>query len=703
MTRAIGDTFREEALELLAELEQALLELEACPEDAEAVSRVFRALHTIKGAGAMAGFEAVSTLVHDIESVFELVRSGLIPVTRELIGLTLIARDRVRTLVENGERQLSGDQEVAELLAALRAFLPEDSRGSGEAGGPGERRAPAEGATTWRLRFRPPRDIFRRGLNPLTLLRELERLGECRAVAQIDAIPELSAIDPEACYLYWDIILTTAQGEDAIRDVFIFVEDEGELRIEVIDDGGSPAEAADGRKLGEILVERGDLTLEELQRALAERRLLGEVLVERGLVDGGKVDAALAEQQRLLEVRQQREAKEAASTIRVRSERLDSLVDLIGELVTVQARLSQTAVGRADAGLLAIAEEVERLTWALRDQVLGIRMLPIATTFSRFRRLVRDLAGELGKEVELVAEGGETELDKTVLERLGDPLVHLIRNGIDHGIETPHARQEAGKPKRGRIRLAASHCGANVRLEVSDDGAGLDPLKIRSRAEALGLLAPGAEMSERELFDLIFHSGLSTAGSITSVSGRGVGMDVVKRAIDELRGTIEVTSRPGAGTTFAIALPLTLAIIDGLMVRVGGDHFVLPLSSVEECIELTAAEAARTQGRNLVRVRGEIVPYIRLRERFRVGGERPAIEQVVIAESRGQRVGFAVDHVIGGHQTVIKSLGRLYREVAGLSGATILGDGTVALILDIPQLVAGEEQAERLAVDQAGI
>jgi len=691
MSRNVGDTFREEAQELLGELEIALIELEESPLDQDAVGRVFRALHTLKGSGAMAGFEAVAAVAHEFESVFERVRSGELEASRELVSRSLQAGDRLKAMIEAGPGP-AADAEAAQLLAGFGAYGPD--AGGVETAASAELFAstPSSDATTIRIRFRPQEGIFRRGINPVALLREVSQLGDCRVVAQVDAIPPLAELDPESCHLYWDIILTTDAGINAIRDVFIFVEDDCELKIEVLD---VPDEREEYRRLGEILVERGDIALPELQAALAARRRIGEELVIRGFVDGCKVDSALAEQEQVEKIRRERQTQEVADTIRVRSEKLDALVDLVGELVTVQARLSRAAGSRADAELAAIAEAVERLTWDLRDQVLNVRMLPIGTTFSKFRRLVRDLSETLGKDVELLAEGADTELDKTVIDRLYEPLVHLIRNGIDHGIEPPEVRRAAGKPARGRIRLTASHSGPNVVVRISDDGRGLDLEAIRRRAVESGLIAAAAELSEKELAALAFHPGLSTAAAVTSISGRGVGMDVVKRAIDALRGSIDVLSRPGKGTTFSVKLPLTLAIIDGLLVRLGDDHFVLPLSAVEECVELKRADAEFSRGRNLVRVRGEIVPFVRLREQFRIEGEAPQIEQVVIVEADRERVGFVVDHVVGEHQTVIKGLGRLYREVTGLSGATILGDGTVALILDIPQLVSSVERQEK--------
>jgi len=686
MSRSVGDTFREEAQELLGELEIALIELEESPFDQDAVGRVFRALHTLKGSGAMAGFEAVAAVAHEFESVFERVRAGELSASRELVSRSLQAGDRLKAMIAAGPGS-EADVVAAQLLAGFGEYRP-TGLVAAESGEPGHSSYTSTEIATYRIRFRPQEGIFRRGINPVALLRELALIGDCRVVAQIDAIPPLADLEPESCYLYWDVVLTTDAGVNAIRDVFIFVEDDCELNIEAIDVHEAP-EAH--RRLGEILVERGDLALVELHAALAERRRLGEVLVTRGIVDGCKVDSALAEQEQVEKVRRERQSQEAAATIRVRSEKLDALVDLVGELVTVQARLSQAAGNRADAELAAIAEAVERLTWDLRDQVLGVRMLPIGSTFSRFRRLVRDLGDELGKEIEFVTEGADTELDKTVIDRLYDPLVHLIRNGIDHGIEPPAVRLSAGKPARGRIALSASHSGPYVLIRLHDDGRGLDRRAIKAQAAAKGLIAANAELTDKEVLALAFLPGLSTATAVTSVSGRGVGMDVVKSAVEELRGTIEIDSAPGGGTTFTVKLPLTLAIIDGLLVQIGSDRFVLPLSAVEECVELTRSDEAKANGRNLVSLRGEIIPYIRLRETFGIDGAPPAIEQVVIASFEGERFGFVVDHVVGEHQTVIKALGRMYREVKGLSGATVLGDGNVALILDLPQLIKIEE------------
>ena len=449
------------------------------------------------------------------------------------------------------------------------------------------------------------------------------------------------------------------------------------------------------KRLGEILVERGDVQDEEVSKALSEQKRLGEILVEKGLTTPEKVESALTEQEHARKVREKSQAKdEGISSIRVPADKLDVLVNLVGELVTVQARLTQTASLLNDADLASVAEEVERLTAELRDNTLNIRMLPIGTTFGRFKRLIRDLSQELGKEIEMTTEGAETELDKTVIERLNDPLVHLIRNCIDHGIERPEEREALDKPRAGTIHLSAVHSGAYVVIRIKDDGKGLDREAILLKAVEKGLVSPNGELTDKEVFSSIFHPGFSTAKEVTNVSGRGVGMDVAKRAIDALRGSIDVSSEKGKGTAVTIRLPLTLAIVDGLLVRIADEHFVLPLSIVEECVELTKEDTEKSHGRNMAHIRGEIVPYIKLRDEFNISGDSPDIEQIVVTGVNGERMGFVVDNVIGEHQTVIKKLGRIYKDVDAVSGATILGNGTVALIVDALKLVRNAELRE---------
>jgi len=703
MEEAIA-TYREEAGELLAELETSLLDLEETPDDSDLINRVFRAMHTIKGSGAMFGFDEIAAFTHEVETVFDMVRNGKMTVTKRLLDLTLKSRDHILYLLNSpvGEDidRAAGD----EIIVGLRQLVPHDDlpqKGSDvipaiELPELSEDELAQE--CTWRIRFRPAPNILMCGTNPISLINELRSLGTAHVVAQFDEIPLLDELAGENCYIYWDIILTTSRGEDAIRDVFIFVEDDCDIRIELIDSSGLIDREQGYKKLGDILVERGDLSPVEMQKVLLLQKRFGEILVEQGIVTPEKVQSALVEQQHVKSVRKERSEapqQEAAASIRVPAERLDQLINLVGEMVTVQAHLSQVSLAGGDSTYIAISEEVERLTNELRDTALNIRMLPIGSTFSKFKRLVRDLSQELGKEIEMETFGAETELDKTVIEKLNDPLVHIIRNSIDHGIESPEARKAAGKSSVGTVYLGAEHSGDSVLITIRDDGAGLDRDAIRAKAIERGLLSANIDASDREIYAQIFAPGFSTAAKVTSVSGRGVGMDVVKRGIDGLRGSIGVDSVRGSGTTITLKIPLTLAIIDSLLVKIGKDHFVLPLAAVEECVELTREDIKNSHGRNLANVRGAIIPYISLREHFAIGDQCPEIEQIVIADIHGTKVGFVVDNVVGEHQTVIKSLGKMYRDVKGVSGATILGDGTVALILDMGMLLHMVEQLEQ--------
>ncbi len=706
MKDTLREVFKVEAGERLAELETCLLDLEKTPDDKNTVEQVFRALHTIKGSGAMVGWDEIARFTHELENLFELVRQNKVHISKDLIDLTLAAGDVIRCMLEEAEPEKVGQQ--AEEIVGKLSGLYSQSEPAGEQSTEPSPEADSDRVevpcsmpgeyTTYRIFFRPYPEVLGRGTNPILLLNELRGLGECMVVAKLDAIPTLEEIKAEDCYTSWDAILTTCEEINAIRDIFIFVEDECELKIEVVDTYSAMDEGLQPKKLGELLVERGDVAPEQVEEVLGRRKRIGEMLVDAGLVSPDKVEVAVAEQQHIRKILQKELTSTSASTIRVPAAKLDSLVDLVGELVTVQASLNQLAMSdKKVLELRSIAEHVSRLTAELRDNTMSLRMLPIGTIFNKFNRLVRDLSAELGKEVKITADGTETELDKTVIEHLNDPLVHLIRNSIDHGIEPPDVRKAAGKSSEGKLHLSAAHSGAHVLIRITDDGAGMDTKAIRAKAEAAGLIASDAELSEKEIFALIFASGLSTARKVTSVSGRGVGMDVVKRSIEALRGSIEVESERGVGTTITLKLPLTLAIIDGLLVRVGNASFVLPLTVVEECVELSAEDVARAHSRQVAFIRGKIVPYIRLRDRFSINGTVPPIEQVVVTETIGGKVGFVVDKVIGEHQTVIKNLGKIYRNVEGISGATILGDGTVALILDVSKLT---EAAERLEVDQ---
>ncbi len=647
-------SFREEAREILVDLESALLELNENPADQELVGRTFRGLHTIKGSGAMFGFEKLAAFTHNLETAFDQVRSGKLQINSELIDLTLAALDQIRAMLEESAGTPPADLEAcAGILAKVRrlagiaeseaskpkvAFSEHSSIASGEQ------------VSAWRVRFSPGPDLMLNGTNPLLLLRELRQLGGLSITASMASVPPIAELDPERCYVVWEMVLGTSAGHDAIRDVFIFVADSCELTIEP---DGEPG--------------RADV---ELEIATAP----------------DKTVRALEEPRTGMGGRRNYDKADTAASLRVPAAKLDQFVDLVGELVTVQARLSEVAARCDDPEVAAVSEEIERLTSSLRENSMNIRMLPIRATFEKFRRLVHDLARDLGKDVELTMEGADTELDKTVIDQLGDPLMHLIRNSMDHGIESAAARIARGKRPTATIHLSAQHSGASVLIGVSDDGAGINAEAVRSRAIEKDIVAADAKLSEAEIFALLFQPGFSTAKTVTDVSGRGVGMDVVRRRVDSLRGSIDVASRQGAGTQVTLRLPLTLAIIDGLLVSVGEAFFVLPLVNTLECIELTREDIKRANGKHVANVRGELIPYIRLRQHFNIRTEPPAIEQIMVVETEEGRYGFVVDQVLGNCQTVIKNLGRFYRHVQVVSGATILGNGTVALILDPERL-----------------
>ena len=687
------EVFREEAYEHLYDLENSLLELEENPHDTELLGRVFRSMHTIKGSGSMFGFDTLAAFTHEVETVLDFVRTGKVAINKNLINLCLAARDRIKSILDANDH----DDDLAstqKLVADLRKLAGSDNHHNDHPAAAANEAKLQAPDITYRIRFKPFSGIFLNGTNPIALLNELRELGKCTIVSQMTNVPPLKELEPECCYLYWDMVLTTNRGKDAILDVFIFVEDDCELKIDIIDDDSNFDEDEDYKKLGEILVERGELSQADMNKVLSKSKRFGELAIESGVANSEQIESALIEQQHVRTVRHERKTEDVTSSIRVPVEKLDVLVNLVGELVTIQARLTQRAIFRDDEEFIAIAEEVERLTIEMRDNTLTIRMLPIGTTFSKFKRLVHDLSQELGKEIELTTSGAETELDKTVIEKLNDPLIHLIRNSIDHAIELPEIRAKAGKPRQGTIHLSAVHSGDSVLIKIKDDGAGLDKQAIRAKAIEKGLISATAELSDQETFNLIFAPGFSTAKKVTNVSGRGVGMDVVKKAIDALRGSISISSTSGTGTTITVKIPLTLAIIESLLVQVGSDFFVMPLNLVNECIELSANDRKDAHGRNLAKIRETIVPYIPLREFFEIPGEQPELQQIVIVNVEERQIGFVVDNVVGEHQTVIKSLGKYYKNVEGVSGATILGDGSVALILDTPLLISLAEKLE---------
>lgn len=642
-------TFRVEAKELLERTEQGLLDLSKQPNDRGLVDDVFRSLHTLKGSGAMFGFDALAAFTHHCETAFDRVRKGEVAATQNLISAVLAAQDHMRNLIEGG----SPDQE-----ATGRALLEHIEREVAAASGA---TVAAITQSKWRIRFGLPPNALANGCNPLALLAEMRELGECSIVADISAVPPLATLVPSESFIVWNVELRTDKPQSAIEDVFMFIIDDMELDIRMVEEDKVSAVALETPASPTVAAQAQTSTANPQQPATN--------------IDG-------------------RQSGKSGDSVRVPAERLDELMDRVGELVIAQSRLSQIAAASLDLNLRAVSEDIERLSSELRDTMMVLRMVPVGTLFGRFRRLIHDLARDTGKTIELTTDGEATEVDKTVIERLADPLVHLVRNAVDHGLESPEQRRAIGKPDAGQVRLAARQSGGEVIISISDDGRGIDRARVRERGEAQGLIAAGAQLSDQELLQIIFQPGFSTAQTVTNLSGRGVGMDVVKRTIDALRGSIDISSRPGNGSEVSLRIPLTLAIIDGLLVRVGTGRYVIPLSAVEECLALSVEEDLRSRGRSFISLRDSLVPFLRLRELFQTGTQPELHQKVVVISTGTERVGLVVDQIVGDHQTVIKAMSKLHEDIAMFSGATILGDGSVALILDVAHLVAAGQQEE---------
>lgn len=702
-------TFIVESAELLEEMEAALLNVLQEADPSDAINAIFRAAHTIKGSAGLFGLDFIVDFAHVAESVLDRVRDGSIALSEDLVTLLLACRDHVSSLVQVAETgELQPDPELAarggQLLTRLQVYLegpktqksttemphaiqpavdlekPEDS----DAGRPPDH---------WHISLRFGTDVLRNGMDPLSFLRYLNKLGTITGIETLpDRLPDLGSMDPESCYLGFEIALRSTASKETIEGTFEFVRDDCAVHIlppesrisEYLAHIESLADANDGgiAYLGQILLRCGTLTPRELEEALRQQREgskapLGQLLVEQRRVQPPVVEAALVKQ------RQIKEAKSGEmQSVRVDADKLDRLIDLVGELITATAtatsagRLLQSSVlHEAHSSLSSLVQEV-------RDSALQLRMVKIGATFSRFQRVVHDVSREIGKEIELQIEGEDTELDKTVVEKITDPLTHLVRNAIDHGIETAAQRAERGKPARGTLKLNAFHDSGSIVIEVSDDGGGLNRERILAKAEERGLLEPGRQLDDPEVYALIFEPGFSTAEQVTNLSGRGVGMDVVKRNITALRGVVSIDSRPLEGTTVTVRLPLTLAIINGFQVAVGESVFVLPLEAVEECVSFSS-----DTGHDYAELRGQVLPFIRLRELFQVPGVPGPRQSIVVVRQGKQRFGLIVDRLLGEAQTVIKPLAKLFSGLRGISGSSILGTGEVALILDVPALM----------------
>jgi two-component system chemotaxis sensor kinase CheA len=726
--------FSEESSELLQQSEYILLKLEDEPDSEELINDLFRTIHTIKGSAGLFGFDDVVSFTHVAESVMGRLRDKEIFFDDDLIGLLLDSRDQISQLVahvlDNAELPISDTlKETGEgLLEKLHKYLttetPITSSGLTSKTVPKTltdietelESAESErvGNDYWHISIRFNRNVLADGMDPLSFLRYLNQIGHYISITTLlTDLPLLDDINPEESYLGFEISLDSNGSKESIADVFEFVKEDCQLHIlpprsklsgytSLID-----ALPEENMTIGGILVASGALTKEELLEALEyqnahtvtetiendnnesviiqSKPLLGNVLVEKSMTDITTIDAALNKQEKI------KENKNAdQQSVRVNAEKLGDLINLVGELVISSAHTELKAKQTEQAELLETAENLTRLVEEIRDVTLSLRMVQIGDTFNRFKRVVRDISKELGKKVDLKISGGDTELDKMVVEKISDPLMHLIRNSMDHGIETPSVRTAVGKSETAVIKLEAYHDSGSIVIEISDDGAGLNPDVLIAKAIENGLITAKQQLTPPEIHRLIFAPGFSTAKEVTNISGRGVGMDVVNKNIEALRGQISVNSKLGVGTGFTIRLPLTLAIIEGFQVQVGNASYVIPLDLVEECIELDEQEPKKGE---YVDLRGEVMPYLHLSEVFNDGyGSHSNInrkgkrENIVVVQYAGQKAGLVVDELLGEHQTVIKPLGKIFQNLKGISGATILGSGEVAMIIDVPAL-----------------
>lgn len=722
------NTYRQEVMEHLDNIEETVLDLEQEPDNKDLMNSLFRSVHTIKGSGAMFGFDDLVGFTHHLETVLEHVRSDQIQVSNKLVNLTLAAIDHIKAMISDEKNPLPNEIESrCEIINQLQSLLPESAENENVF----ERfckdifdipeieyeQQDKPGKAEYNIEFVPHTDIMKNGTEPAFLFKELSSLGEYNITPDTGSIPVLGKLIPEQCYLSWNINLNTVHDINTVKDIFIFVEEKSRVSVTPVNKESSNFKESSG----EIIIQNKTRDINE------------QSIKNKDIKDSTTPHKEIP--------------KKESKSIRVMSEKLDLLMNLVGELVVTQAAISQSAetvsqltnievtalgetlerfeqelydclgirenediehenheaaalfstfaelkhnllkyfknIDKLHNELTGPAENLDRLTREFKNCVLDIRMVPIGTIFGKFRRLVRDLSKQLEKEIVLLTRGDDTEIDKTIIEGLNDPLIHLIRNSIDHGISTPGTRRKYGKDSKAEICLEAAHKGDRIEISIKDDGMGIDTDVIKAKAVLNNLVAPDAVLDEQEIFDLIFTPGFSTSEKITDVSGRGVGMDVVKRQIEALGGKVRIESEKGSFTKVILSLPLTLAIIDGLLISVNKRTFILPLVNIFECMEIDN----NASDNNMILVRGKMIPFIRLRELFDISGEPPPIQRIVIVETDNTRIGIVADKIIGNIQTTIKSLGNTYNKQEFISGASVMGDGSISLIIDISGLI----------------
>ncbi|MGE5340166.1 MAG: chemotaxis protein CheA [Candidatus Omnitrophota bacterium] len=683
----LKEIFKTEVDELIEDAEEVLISLESDVSNEELINEIFRIFHSVKGSAGIVGFNEMAHFAHGVENILDRVRQGELKISKNLISLILESIDILKSYIDYyfGGPAVN-ESKIQKITASLNRF-----RGVAE---PAEFKVEEKKesqkikkAKYFGIHVELKDDIFFRGQDPILLLRELADLGNFESIrSNIIRIPELEEIDPLTNYIFYDIVLRSKHSYNEIKDVFIFVYDDN--RIEIADISSRFVDDVDtelaDKKLGEILVDEGIIEEEEVERIAADHRKIGEEIVAKTSVKKEHV-------QKILKKKQKSKKVQIASTIRVKTDKLDKLINLIGEMVISVSRISMISQETGNKDIINSTLELNRISRDLQEQIMMVRMVPLESTFKRFYRVVRDLANSQKKNIELHISGEETELDKTMIEQIADPLKHMIRNSVDHGIESAEERKKLGKPEKGSIWLRAYQEEGNVIIEIEDDGKGIDPDVIYKKAAAKGLTKKNREnLSNDEIYSFLFLPGFSTAAVVTEISGRGVGMDVVKKNIESLKGRIEITSNPGKGARFKIKIPLTIAIIDGMRLRIGSRTYIVPLDSIVESFQLSALDLKSVKGaKDLVNLRGEVFPLVKL---HRYLGNEEIVENnfqngiVVLVESTFKKFCIYVDEILGISQAVIKNLQDNYRSIPGIIGASLNGDGSISLILDIPGL-----------------
>lgn len=672
--------FVEEALDNVSSIEEALFEIEKDPENKEIIERLFRSMHTIKGGGAMFGFNDLSTFTHNLETIYDLIRTDKLKVDKDIISLTFESLDYIKQLLDLGE--LTDENDIArqnEYIAKIQKYFPEDDGTSSRprpklvnASAPAPKAPESIGQKNYLVNFLPFESLLNNGTNPLFIIDDLTALGKSKTIAYTSDVKTFDKFEPLLIRINWQVILSTEQDINDIKDVFIFVEDECKFEIIELPDGD--------------ILENTDKLPKIIENAISTQKLL-----EQTDFASFKIDKPNAQPTKKVDKSETTKAPTATeskiSSMRVSSAKIDELVNAVSELVTMQAQLNLFAAKSNDPAFQALAEQMEKITRQLRENSFEISLIPLQGELVRFQRLIRDLCNKLNKQMEFVVEGGDIELDKNIIEHLTDPLLHIIRNSGDHGIELPEERIKKGKNPKGTILLKAYYSGSSVIIKISDDGKGMDPEKIFNKAVEKGIIDKNANLSKSEILNLVFQSGFSTAEKVSDVSGRGVGMDVVKNKIAEIRGEVSIDSVVDQGTTITLDLPLTLSIIDGLLTKIKDEQFVVPLSNIEKIISSKDIILNNNGLGSIFTYKDEQISYIDINKLFYSVESDMEKCKILLVKYGDKHIGLIVDQIVGEYQIVVKPLGRFLRKLDMISGASVMGDGSLSLIIDTTRLI----------------